>query len=311
MKFGANALKPRRIRGNCHTKGKGQRLTMGPDFRMAYGVQEGRLLDLPDFPMDGDDFARWQADEQRRYMAIVTIAAIEQTEVEKRDKARRRDELKDPAARAQQQREDEETLEAEEMLLEQAFKVYQPYSTERTVDLYSQLGYSRIPRVRAEICLCMSAMNGGLVPNEEAPKQLLQGNMELLLLEDDDPARGTIERRVKKISKMKLKDDQRVEEIRKRNEAQEAATNQNKRKRDEADLEYEDEEGDDKTPESKRRKDDEGYFSNQKKKVKGLNDSAEEGDASPLVTKVASGASNSSGFRLFDPGRFGQEDVSD
>ena len=236
---------------------------MGPDFRMAYGVQEGRLLDLPDFPIDGDDFARWQADEQRRYMAIVTIAAIEQTEVEKRDKARRRDELKDPTARARQQKEDEETLEAEEMLLERAFKAYQPYSTERTVDLYSQLANSRIPRVRAEICLCMSKMNGGLVPNEEAPKQLLQGNMELLLLDDDDPARRTIERRVKKISEMKLKDDQRVEEIRKRNEARETATRaQTKRKRDEADLEDEAEEGNDKTPESQRRKDDEGYFNN-------------------------------------------------
>ena len=70
----------------------------------------------------------------------------------------------------------------------------------------------------------MSAMNGGLIPNEEAPKQLLQGKMELLLLDDYDPARRTIERRVKKISEMKLKYDQRVEEIRKRNEAQEAAT---------------------------------------------------------------------------------------
>lgn len=166
--------------------------------------------------------------------------------------------------------------------------------------------------MRAEICLCMSAMNGGLIPNEEAPKQLLQGKMELLLLDDYDPARRTIERRVKKISEMKLKYDQRVEEIRKRNEAQEAATRtQTKRKRDEADLEDEDEEGDDETPESKHGKDDEGYFSNQKKKVKVSDDSAEEGDASPLATKVVPGASDSSRFRLFDPGRFGQENVSD
>lgn len=108
-------------------------------------------------------------------------------------------------------------------------------------------------------------MNGGLIPNEAAPKQLLQGKIELLLLDDDDPARRTIERMVKKISEMKLKYDQRVEEIRKRNEAQEAATRtQTKWKRDEADLEDEDEEGDDETPEAKRRKDDEGYFSHQK-----------------------------------------------
>jgi len=131
MKFGANALKPRRTRGDCHTKGRGQRLTMGPYFQIAYIVQKERLLDIPDFPKDEDDFLRWQADEHRQYMAIVTNAAIEQTEVDRRDKERRREEMKDPAARARQQKEDEENLEAEEMLLEQASKAYQPYSTGR------------------------------------------------------------------------------------------------------------------------------------------------------------------------------------
>lgn len=131
MKFGANALKPRRTRENCHTKGRGQRLTMGSYFQIEYIVQKERLLNIPDFPKDEDEFLRWQADEHRRYLAIVTTAAIEQTEVDRRDKERRREEMKDPAARARQQKEDEENLEAEEMLLEQAFKAYQPYSTGR------------------------------------------------------------------------------------------------------------------------------------------------------------------------------------
>ena len=76
MKFGANALKPRRTRGDCHTKGRGQRLTMGPYFQIAYIVQKERLLDIPDFPKDEDDFLRWQADEHRQYMAIVTNAEV-------------------------------------------------------------------------------------------------------------------------------------------------------------------------------------------------------------------------------------------
>ncbi|PVH83046.1 hypothetical protein DL98DRAFT_617408 [Cadophora sp. DSE1049] len=304
--FGANALKPRRIRGNCYTKGRRQRLTMGPDFHMAYGVQKGGLLDVPDYPMDGDEFARWQADEQHRYMAIVTIAALEQTEVDRRDKGRRREEEKDPAARARQQKEDEETLKSEEMLLGQAFGAYQPYNTGSTVNLYSQLANSRIPRVRAEVCLCMSAMNGGLAPNEDAAKQLLQGNMELLLLDDDRPARRTISQRVKMISELKLKDDQRIDDIRKRNEAQDAATTEVKRKREEAS----DSEEDDETPEAKRQKSDEGYFSNDKKKKNTKSDcSDEEGGVSPLASKGALGGSGAE-FRLFDPATFGQ-DVSD
>lgn len=232
----------------------------------------------PDYPMDGDDVERWRTDEEVRFKAIVKLFALQEQHAKIEEKTRKAEDLAHPgptiAAQEKQKRDDFITLQDEEKVLDEAFRKYRPYQFDDTANLYRQLTKSKFPRVRAECLLCMAAMCGGLNPGADAATLLVEGNMELLLLDADDPfiqvTINDIQKRAATVAETKLNDDKRVKEIKERNEALDA-----KRKREESGSS-----GEEETTDPKRRRVDEGYYSKEPKPVEGEESSEEE----PLIT---------------------------
>ncbi|KAG4431479.1 hypothetical protein IFR05_013033 [Cadophora sp. M221] len=261
MKFGSGALKPRR--------------TMGREFkksRQMYG-NEGIFCE-PDYPMDGDDVERWRTDQEARFMATVKLFALQKQHAEKDEKVGQAEELTNPrsktAAQEKHNRDDSIILQDEETVQDEVFRKYRPYQFDDTINIYAQLTKSKFPRVRAECLLCMAAMWEGLNPGADAAELQVEGTMELLLLDADDPfiqvTINDIQKRVTIIADAKLKDDKRIQEIKERNEARDA-----KRKRGDSGSS-----GEEDTGNPMRQKADEGYYSKEPEAIEDEESSEEE-----------------------------------